>query len=570
MINQEISRIFRDIADILEIRGENVFRIRAYQRAAEVIDGLGENVLLRAIERDTLTDIPSIGKDLNDKIREYASTGAIGYYEKLKKSIPSGLLELLAIPTIGPKTAKLLYEQRAITSLASLEKAIARGHLADLPGIKAKTIENITKGIALVKRKKERMNLGQAVNVAQEFVARLRRLPEVQRIEPAGSLRRRKPTVRDIDLLMTSRSPAKVMDAFVTLPMVKEVLAKGPTKSSILTAEDVQVDCRVESAASFGAAMVYFTGSKDFNIRLRTIAQKKGLKINEYGVFKGERCIAGKTEEEVFGCLSMSYIDPEMRENAGEIELAMKHALPRLLAQEDIKGDFHVHSSWSDGIATIQEMAAACMKRGYSSVAITDHSQGLKVAHGLEPARLRKKKKEVERLNARLKGIRILLGTEVDIGSDGTLDYPDSILKECDVVIAAIHAGFKQSREQLTRRLIRAAKHPRVSIIAHPTGVLWGSRDPYEIDLDELFHVAREENTSLEINAFPDRLDLNDLNCRRAKEAGVRLCINTDSHRPEHLAYMELGVAVARRGWLEKKDVLNTLPLNELLKTLKR
>ncbi len=569
MKNLEISAIFREIANILEIKGDNPFRIRAYERAAQNIEGLTEDIE-DFVRDDRLMDIPGVGKDLADKIKEYVQTGKIKAYEDLKKKVPGGLLDLLNIPSVGPKTAKLLYEELKIKNILDLEKAIKKNKLQGIFGIKEKTIENISKGIGLLKRGRERMTLAQAMQVADEFISALKKLSEVKRISVAGSLRRQKETVRDIDILMISKKPKKIMDVFTGLPDVATVLAKGETKSSVRTKGDVQVDCRVEEEKSFGAALLYFTGSKNFNIRLRQLAIKRGLKINEYGVFRKNRFVCGKTEEEIFEILGMSYIEPELREDTGEIELAQEFQLPYLIEFKDIKGDLHVHSKWSDGGNTIAEMVEAAKRRGYSYLAITDHSQSLKVAGGLSIADLKKKKQEIGRINRKLKDFRVLYGTEVDIDSDGRLDYKDGVLKEFDVVVAAIHTGFKQSKSQLTRRLIRACKNNYVHIIAHPTGRLWGSRDAYDIDMDEVLKAARDTNTYLEINAFPQRLDLNDLNCRRAKEIGARLVIDTDAHTFEQLATMRLGVSVARRGWLTKKDVLNTLSFEELLKALKK
>lgn len=569
MKNLEISAIFHEIAKILEIKGDNPFRIRAYERAAQNIEGLTEDIE-NFIQEDKLTDIPGIGEDLADKIKEIAKTGRLKVYEELKKTIPEGLLNLLNIPSVGPKTAKLLYEKLKIKDVSDLEEAIKKNKLQGIFGIKEKTIENMLKGIEILKRGKERMTLAQAQLISDEFIGALKRLSEVKKISSAGSLRRQKETVRDIDILVISDKPQKVMDTFVGVTPVKEILAKGKTKSSVRTKDDVQVDCRVVEQKSFGAALLYFTGSKNFNIKLRQLAIKKKLKINEYGVFRKEKFIAGRTEEEIFKLLDMAYIEPELREDTGEIELAQKFKLPHLIEFKDLKGDIHVHSRWSDGGNTIEEIAKACQKNGYTYVTITDHSQSLKVAGGLSIADLKKKKKQIEQLNKRLKGFRVLYGTEVDIDSEGYLDYKDDILKEFDIVIAAIHTGFKQSKEQLTRRTVKACKNKYVHIIAHPTGRLWGTREAYDIDLEEVFKVAGDTNTSLEINAFPQRLDLNDLNCRRAKEAGVKLAIGTDAHTIDQLDTIKLGISMARRGWLFREDVINTLLVDELLKAIRK
>lgn len=573
MKNFEIGKIFRDTANILEIKGDIVFKIRAYERAAQNIEGLSEDIENYARD-DRLREIPGVGADLAEKIKEYLKTGKIKSYEELKKTVPRGIIELLNIPGVGPKTAKLLFDKLKIGNNAQLEKAIRSNKLKGLPGIKEKTIQNMLKGIEIVKKGKERIHLSEANQLGNEFVSALRKLPIAKSVTAAGSLRRRKETVRDIDILVISDYPQRIMDAFVKLPSIAEVLGKGETKSSVRTKDGIQVDCRVVESKSFGAALLYFTGSKNFNIKLRQLAIKKGLKINEYGVFSGEgrneRFVAGQSEEEIFKLLGMAYVEPELREDNGEIELALQNKLPELIEFQDVKGDLHVHSDWSDGGNTIKEIAEAAKEKGYSYIAITDHSQGLKVAGGLSIEDLKKKKAEIDKLNKELKDLRILFGAEVDIDSDGGLDYPDDVLKEFDVVVAALHGGFKQSKEKITGRLIKACRNKYVNIIAHPTGKVWGARESYEVDFDELFKVARQTNTFMEINSYPTRLDLNDLNSRHAKDMGVKLAINTDSHTTEQLNTMSLGVSVARRGWLSKRDVINTLPLEELLKTIKK
>ncbi len=569
MKNLEISRIFRDIANVLEIKGENPFRIRAYERAAQNIEGLSEDIENFA-SQDRLKEIPGIGRDLCERIKEFLRTGKIKIYEDLKKAVPEGLLDLLNIPSVGPKTAKLLYEKLKIKSVSDLEKAIEKNKLKGIFGIKEKTVENILKGIGLLKRGKARLTLARAMLIADEFIKPLEKMRDVKKVSCAGSLRRQKETVRDIDILVVSNRPKEVMDVFTKMPQVKDVQAEGRTKSSLRTKDGVQVDCRVVKNESFGAALLYFTGSKNFNIHLRQLAIRKGLKINEYGVFRKEKFICGATEEGIFKTLGMAYIEPQMREDAGEIELALKNKLPHLIEIKDIKGDLHVHSAWSDGENTIQEIAQAAQNMGYEYIAITDHSQSLKVAGGLSPADLKKKKRQIDKINKQVRDFRVLYGTEVDIDSEGRIDYKDGILKEFDVVVAAIHTGFKQPKEQLTRRIIRACQNKYVNIIAHPTGRLWGLREPYDIDFDKIFKVAKETNTSLEINSFPERLDLNDINCRRAAELGARLSLGTDAHTIEQLELMRLGIAMARRGWLAPGDIINTLGAEELLKVIKK
>lgn len=569
MKNKLVVEIFRNIAEILEIKGENVFRIRAYQKAADTIEGLSEDIFDLA-SQDRLEEIPGIGKDLSAKIKEIVSTGKLQFYEELQKSVPEGLLELLKIPSVGPRTANLLFQSLKIQNIPELESAISAGKLEGLPGIKEKSIENIQKGIALLKRSKERLPLAEAIALARDFLAPLNNLKEVSKISSAGSLRRCRETVRDIDILVVSDQPEKVMRVFIGMPQVKEVIASGATKSSVRTQDDVQVDCRVVEERSFGAAWLYFTGSKNFNVHIRKIAQKKNWKINEYGVFKGEKFLAGRTEEEIFKLFKMQYIDPEIREDMGEMELALGHKLPALIKFEDIQGDLHCHSDFSDGGNTIEEMCWAGLKKGYSYIAITDHSESLKIARGLDRAALSKKKKEIERVSKLFPGIRILYGTEVDIDSQGQIDYPPDVLKEFDIVVGAIHIGFKQSKEQLTKRLVKACQSKLVHIIAHPTGRLWGVRDSYEFDLPEVLKAASDTNTALEINSFPSRLDLNDQNCRLAKKMKVKLAINTDSHAIEHLDNLPLGICVARRAGLEAKDVLNTLSWDKLKQAIKK
>jgi DNA polymerase (family 10) len=570
MTNSEVARILGNIARLLEVKGDNPFRIRAYLRAAQNIEGLTQG-LEGVLSEGRLREIPGIGKDLAEKIEEILSTGTCRYYKELLKEVPQGVLDVLEVPSVGPKTAKLFFERLGIDSLKSLQQAARTGRLKGLPGIQQKTVENILKGLDLVRQGKDRMDLLTATSVAEGFVRALERSPQVQNISVAGSLRRMKETVRDIDILVASRDPEGVLAAFVGLPQVKTILARGETKASVLTREDVQVDLRVIEADVFGAALLYFTGSKDHNIKLRQLAIRKKYKINEYGLFDARgRRLACATEAQMYQKLGLDYIAPELREDAGEVEAAGRHRLPCLLERAAIRGDFHVHTDYSDGQDTVEVMARRAAALGYKYVCLTDHSVSLKVANGLDRRRLEKKIKEIERVQRRLKGTRILLGSEVEIDSEGRIDYPVEILRRFDVVVAAIHSGFKQSQSQLTRRLLKACANKHVHIIAHPTGKLWKARDAYELDFREVFRAARETNTALEINAHPYRLDLCDTAARQAKENGVRLAISTDSHAADHLDYMRFGVGLARRAWLEKKDVLNTLGTDELLKTIKK
>ncbi len=569
MKNSEISRIFRETAMMLKIKGDNSFRIRAYERAAQNIEGLNEDIG-NLIKESRLTAIPGIGDDLADKIKEIVTTGSLKTYEELKKDLPEGILELLNIPSVGPKTTRMLYEKFKVGNIRELEDAIEKHKLQGVRGIKEKTVENILKGIEVLKRGRERMTLAEAMQTADKFIRVLKKTTGVKKISSAGSLRRLKETVRDIDILISSDNPKKIMDIFIKLSPGAEILAKGETKASIRTKNDVQIDCRVVEEESFGAALLYFTGSKNFNIKLRQLAIKKGLKINEYGIFKGENFIAGRTEEEIFKALGIDYIEPELREDTGEIESAQRSGLPKLLELSQLKADLHVHSQWSDGKNSIEEIAEACQKKGYVYAGITDHSQSLKVAKGLTIPDLKKKRDEIERINRKLNGFRILYGAEVDIDSQGNLDYKDAVLKEFDLVIAAIHTGFKQSKQQLTRRVVKACENKYVHIIAHPTGRLWGIRDAYDIDLEEILKAAKQTNTALEINSYPQRLDLNDLNCRKAKEIGVKISLGSDAHNTGQLEAIKFGVSMARRGWLSADDVINTLDVGQLLEAIKK
>ena len=570
MKNQEIVRIFNDIADLLEIKGENPFRIRAYRRAALNIESLSTDIA--STPKDELMKIPGIGQDLAGKILEYIQTGKMQAYEDLKKEVPEGLSGLLSVPSLGPKTAKLLFEKLQVKDLDDLARLAREHKLIGLPGIKEKTEENIIKGIEMLKRGMERQPLGKVLPNAKDVVGYLETHAPVDQIKIAGSIRRWKDTVKDIDILATSRDPKAVMNAFVHLPHVQEILMHGPTKSSVIIHEGFQVDLRVVEEDSFGAALAYFTGSKAHNIRLREMAVKAGLKINEYGIFreKDDKKLGGKREEDVYRILGLPFIAPELREDLGEIEAAIEGRLPRLIDSSDIRGDLHVHTRRSDGSHDFDELIREAKKRGYEYIAITDHSKGLGIARGLSEERLLEEKAEIEALNKKLKGFKLLAGVEVDIRSDGRMDFTDEILRQMDIVVASIHSGFRQSREQLTRRLTAAMRNPCVSIIAHPTGRLIGERDPYDVDMHEVLKVAKETGTAIEINAYPLRLDLNDAYAKMAKEMGVRLVISTDTHITNQFDFMEYGVAIARRGWLEKRDVLNAMDYHSLLKALKK
>lgn len=569
MKNQEIAKIFNDIADILEIKGDNPFRIRAYRRAAQNIDGFAGDIA--ETPEEELRKIPGIGHDLAGKIKEYVTTDHLEFYEELKKQIPHSLVEMLSVPSLGPKTVKMLFEKLKINNIDKLEQLAKKGELKGLPGIQAKTEENILKGIAMVRRRTDRFPIGRVLPIAEDILQKLKDAAPVKEIALAGSLRRWKDTIKDIDMLATSRDPKKVMNVFTRLPHVKEVLMKGPTKSSIIARENIQVDLRVVEEDSVGAALAYFTGSKAHNIRLREMAVKKGLKINEYGVFdvKTNKKIGGKNEADIYKALGLLFIPPELREDTGEIEAAFERKLPELFELSDIKGDLHVHTKYSDGSHDIEELVDEARKRGYKYIAITDHSKGLGVARGMSIEKLLEQNKKIEAVNKRLKNFFLLSGVEMDIRSDGTMDYPDEVLKKLDIVVASIHSGFRQSKEQLTKRLVSAMKNPFVSIIAHPTGRLIGERDAYDVDIDEVLRTARDTGAAIEVNAYPLRLDLSDIYIRKAKGMGIPLAISTDAHVAYQFDFMRYGVGIARRGWLEKKDVLNTYPYKALLKRLK-
>ncbi len=562
----EIADAFEQIADLLELKGENPFRIRAYRRAALNLKNLTEEIETLA-KSGSLEEIPGIGKDLAAKIQEMLTTGHLRYLGELQKEIPPSLSNLVNIPGVGPKTARLLYDRFKVKSMEHLEELVKAGKLRTLPGFQQKKEENILRGIQLLKAGQERMSLGVAVVLADEILKSLKGFSEIKRISVAGSLRRRKETIRDIDILITSTHPAKVMDHFIQLPIVGQVQAHGPTKSSIRTKQGIQVDLRVVDPDAFGAALVYFTGSKEHNIRIRSLAIRRGLTVNEYGVFqeKSGRKLAGREEEDVYKVLGLRWMPPELREDSGEIEASAAGRLPHLVELKDFKGDFHIHSDWSDGHHSIEEVASAAKARGYRYMLLSDHSQSLRIAGGLTEKELLEEMGEVRRLNKRLAPFRILMGAEVDILPDGRMDYPDRLLSKLDLVIAAVHSAFKQPEETMTGRIVKALSNPYVSIVAHPTGRLLGQREPYQVDLQEVFRAARETGTALEINSCTQRLDLNDVHARQARESGVKLVVSTDTHSLDQLDSIGLGISMARRAWVEPSDLLNTMNLKDLL-----
>ena len=566
----KVTQIFREMADLLAIKGENPFRVRAYEKAADVLEHLSGD-LQDLHNEGKLEKIPGLGKGMCEKISTLLNTGRLPAYEELKKEIPAGVRELLLIPEVGPKTAKLLYEEAKVKSIEDLEKCVKSHKLQHLPGMGTKTEENILRGIRLYCTSRARILLGKALPLVEEVIGELKEKASswIERISPAGSLRRGRETIGDIDILVSSSSSHPVMEAFTSLSCVREVLAKGETKSSILTHQGLQMDLRVVSPDSFGAALQYFTGSKAHNISLRERAIRRGLKINEYGVFTqdGEE-IGGRDEEEVYACLDLPFIPPELREDRGEVDAAREGRLPQLIREEEIKGDLHLHTRASDGSASIEELMEKAQEKGYQYLAITEHSVSLKVGGGLSEEALLAEIKEIRQMNSHFEDFRVLTGTEVDIKKDGTLDYSDEVLKELDIVVAALHTGFKQDREIITTRVIKAMQNPFVRVLAHPTGRLLGERDPYAIDLDKVLEVAKEKDIWLEINAQPERLDLTDIWIREAKRRGVKMVIATDAHNIKGLDLISFGVITARRGWLESADVINTLSLKDLLKVL--
>ncbi len=566
----KIVEIFREMADLLAIKGENPFRIRAYEKAADALEHLSGDLQDLGHE-GKLEQIPGLGKGMREKIVTILNTGRLPAYEELKKEIPAGVRELLSIPEVGPKTVSLLHKEVGVKSIEELEEFVGSHKLQHLPGMGTKTEENILRGIRLYRTSRARILLGKALPLVEEVMGELSEKTSswIERISPAGSLRRGKETIGDIDILVSSTSSHAVMDAFTTLSCVREVLAKGETKSSILTHQGLQMDLRVVSPDSFGAALQYFTGSKAHNIALRERAIRRGLKINEYGVFTQDgKKIGGRDEEEVYACLDLPLIPPELREDRGEVKAAEEGRLPNLLREEEIRGDLHLHSRASDGSASIGELVEKARGKGYQYLAITEHSVSLRVAGGSSEENLLAQTEEIRRMNSHLEDFRVLAGSEVDIKKDGTLDYSNEVLKELDIVIAAVHTGFKQNRETITARVIKAMQNPFVRIFAHPTGRLLGERDPYAINLDKVLEVAKEKDIWLEINAQPERLDLTDIWIREAKKRGVKMVICTDAHNIGGLDLISFGVISARRGWLESDDVVNTLSLRDVLKVL--
>jgi len=565
MRNAEVAGVLYNISELLEIKGENAFKIRAYAKAARAIEGTTENIEKIAHE-NRLKDIPGVGESIAMKIGEYLATGHLEFYDELKKQVPEELHELLQIPGIGPKTLQFLYSELGIKNVEELEKAAREHRLRRLAHFGETKEENILKAIERYRQRSTRIPLGIALPLVKEIVEALKKSGFIEKIEPAGSLRRRKETVGDIDILATSKDAPAAIEAFVHLPVVKDVIGKGSTKATIVTREAIQVDLRIMESKSFGTSLQYFTGSKEHNIKLRDIARQKGFKLSEYDLeeISTGRKVYCESDDKVYQKLGLLPIPPEIREDTGEIEAAISGKLPKLVDYKDIKGDFHVHTDWSEGSNTLAEMATAAQKLGYEYIAVTDHSKALGVAHGLSEERMLAQIKEIHKLNNTFSDFHILSGVEVDIKADASLDLPDSILKQCDVVVAALHTGQRQTRREITGRLIIAMENENVDIIAHPTGRIIGEREAYDVDIDAMLDAAADTGTVLEINAYPNRLDLSDVNARKAKNKGVKIAIGTDAHNTGHLGLMEFGVDVARRGWLEKGDIMNTRNAKEV------
>ncbi|KYK20363.1 hypothetical protein AYK24_03730 [Thermoplasmatales archaeon SG8-52-4] len=569
MKNQLVASILYQIADLLDLKGEIFFKTRAYRMAAQTIEVLNEDIEIVSNE-NRLQEIPGIGDALAKKIFEIVKTGDLEYFEKLKKEIPKGLLDMLNISGLGPKKVSALYKNLKIKTIEELRKACIDGKLRELDGFGEITERNILRGIQLLKKTSGRALLNLASEDGINYIKYLEKNKKIDRLSIAGSLRRWKETIGDIDIIASSDFPDEVIEYFIKYKDVQQVLLKGSTKTSVVLYDDLQVDLRVVKDESFGAALQYFTGSKEHNVKMRSTAIKKGYKLNEYGLFKKgtDKYIVGKSEEDIYKKLGLSYIEPELRENRGEIEVAFKNKLPKLVKFNDIRGDLHVHSDWSDGFEKIESIAKYSKKIGYEYVGITDHSQSLKVARGLSEEKVLKKINEIDKLNKKIEDFKILSGTECDIKADGSLDYSEKILKKFDYVCAGIHTMFKMNSDDLTRRIIKAIENKYVTFIAHPTCRLIRTREPFELDMEKIYDKAKENNTYLEINSFPDRLDLNDIQSKTAKERGVKFIIGTDAHILNQLSFIKYGIATARRGWLSKKNILNTHSLKELEKII--
>lgn len=571
--NNDIADILTRLADLLDIEGSNQFRIRAYRDAARTISSLSKNATDMVNNREDLTALPGIGKDMAGKIKEIVQTGSLKQLEEAEKRVPPDLSKLMKLSELGPRRIKQLYQELGITTIEQLEKAAKDGKISSLKGFGQKSQKNILEEIGRLKQGEgagRRFRLDFAEEIITPLVEYLKNVEGVNRVMPAGSYRRRRDTVGDMDILVTCTGGSRVMDRFVEYEDVERVLSRGETRSSVVLRHEFQVDVRVVPSESYGAALHYFTGSKAHNVAVRKLGVQRNLKINEYGVFRDDKRIAGKTEQEVFEQVELPFIEPELRENRGEVEAAQNNRLPNLVKLENIKGELHVHTKATDGRFTLEEMVNAARARGYRYLAVTDHSKRVSMAGGLDEKRLARQIEEIDRLNQNMENFHIIKAIEVDILEDGRLDLSDSILKELELVECAIHYNFKLPYEKQTARVLRALENPYVNILSHPTGRIIGKRPPYEIDIKRVIKACREKGCCLEINSQPDRLDLNDIHTKMAKEMGVKLAISTDAHTISNLDYIKYGLAQARRGWLECDDVLNTRDWEELEKLLKR
>lgn len=575
MKNQELAKIFNEIADFLEADSV-AFKPYAYQRAAIGLSALEESVGdiyknggLKALEK-----IPGVGKSLAEKIEEYLKTGKIRYYNFLKKRMPINIEELIAIEGLGPKKVKALYNNLGIANVEQLEQAAKSHKISPLFGFGEKTEQNILQGIKFLKRSRGRFLLGEILPTIKEVYQKLKNFEEVEQVDLAGSIRRMKETIGDADFLVISKEPKKVMNFFVSLPGIEKVWAKGATKASVRMKEGFDMDIRIVPKRAYGAALQYFTGSKEHNIALRKIAIEKGLKLSEYGLFSGKKIIASSKESDIYRTLGLDYIEPELREDKGEIQAGLTHKLPQIIGYHDLMGDLHCHSNWDGGNNSIDDLAKTAMTLDYKYLGIADHTKFLRIEHGLDEKKLAKRNEEINQINLKFKSqnleFRILKGCEANILKDGSIDIEDEALAKLDFVIAGIHSHFKMEKSEMTERMIRAMKNQNVDIISHPTGRILKKRDEYEIDFDKILEVAKETGTILEISAWHERLDLNDKNIRKAKAAGVKMVINTDAHHKDHLKFVEPGIAQARRGWAGKEDIINCWPLEKLLKYFKK
>jgi len=568
--NSDVERLFQELADLLEIEGANPFRVRAYRNGARAVSGLTRSVADLVREGEDLSQYQGIGKDLAQKIRELVSTGRIEALEEARDRVEPGLRTLLAVPGLGPKRVKALHDSLGLTSVDGLKQAARQGRIRTLSGFGAKTEQSILEELEHFQAEESRFNLAEVEDVADSLVSFLHGLQGVEQVTVAGSYRRRKETVGDLDILVIADQESGVTDHFVAYEDVREVISHGQTRSSIVLQAGIQVDLRVVPESSYGAALHYFTGSKAHNIAVRKLAQERDYKVNEYGVFQGQEQIAGRTESSVYAAVDLVYIEPELREDRGEIQAAAEDRLPVLIEAADLRGDLHAHSQATDGKDSMETMARAAQEMGYEYLALTDHTQHLRMTGGLDAKRLAEQIEAIDRLNGRLSGFRLLKSTEVDILEDGRLDLPDSILQKLDLCVCSIHSKFKLARDRQTERVIRAMDNRNFTIFGHPSGRLLGSRPAYDIDMDRIIKAAAERGCSLEINSQPDRLDLTDTYCKAAKEAGVTMAISTDAHRTADLQLIRFGLSVARRGWLEAEDVLNTRPLDEMLTLIRR